>query len=249
MPKRKRGYDGKGRASKRKKTMRSGGTTRQFVPRSYGTPLAITERKYFDAEVAASAIAANGGSWAGSELDPAGSTLFYPTQGDDFNQRNGRKVQVLSIKSRGYINVPQQANQTAADSGAFIRFCIVLDKQTNATQLNGEDVITSGGASVAVGMFQNPAFFGRFQVLKDKIFILSNPNTTYDGTNIEQNGLIRQFKFNLKFRKPITVHYNSTNGGTVADVVDNSFHVIALTQSGDLAPTMNYKVRTTFIDI
>lgn len=247
MPKRKRDGKSKGRATKRKKT---GGNSRSFVTRSYGTPLAITERKYYDIELSGAAIQADLSSWAGMELDPTTkNTLFSPTQGDDFNNRQGRKVQVLSLKLRGYINVPSQANQTATDAGQLIRIILVMDKQTNATQLNSEDVITSGGGTVALQMFQNPAFFGRFRVLKDKSFALQNPNMSYDGTNIEQNGLIKEFKFTIKFKKPVTIHFNSTNGGTVADIVDNSFHLIANSNNTGLGATINYKCRTTFIDM
>lgn len=230
--------------------IKTGGNTRSFVPRSLGTPLAITERKYYDSENTGTAIAASSTTWAGGELDPATlNTLFCPVQGDDFNQRNGRKVQVLSIKLRGYVQCVKQADQTGADNAALCRIILVQDRQTNAAQLNAEDVIGSGGANVAHAMYQNPAFFGRFRVLKDKNIAMQNPSNTYDGTNVEVNGLIRHFKMNIKFRKPVEVHFNSTNGQTVADIVDNSFHIIANSTNGDLAATLFYKCRTTFIDI
>lgn len=223
-----------------------------FVPRSLGNPRAITERKYFDSQCTIS-IPATTTNFASAEADPTTlNTLFAPTQGDDFNQRTGRKVQVLSIKIMGHINVSAQADQTAADNSSLIRLLLVQDKQTNATQLNSEDVLTSGDGSLAVNYFQNPAFFGRFRVLKDKRIVIGNPSMSFDGTNIEQAGLIRPFKMSIKFRKPVVVHYNSTNGGTVADIVDNSFHVLAGTNNagaGTLTPQLNYKVRTTFIDV
>lgn len=221
----------------------------KFTARSFGNPLAISERKYFDSELSASAIVAVTTSWAGSELDPATLSLFNPINGTDFNNRVGRKLQVKSLKIRGFINVAAQTNQAAVDSSALIRCLLVMDKQTNAAQLNGEDVISSGAASVATAMFQNPAFFGRFRVMKDKRWVIQNPSVSWDGTNIEQAGLIKPFEWIVKFRKPLYVHYNGTNGGTVADVIDHSFHLIAGTTNTDLAPTMSYKCRTTFIDV
>lgn len=211
--------------------------------------MSITERKYFDTELNASAIVATAASWANTELDPAALTLFYPSQGTDFNNRIGRKVQVKSIKIRGHVNVPAQTNQLVGDGAALIRCVLVMDKQTNSTQLNGEDVISSGAGSVPINMFQNPAFFGRFRVLKDKRWTLQNPNFSWDGTNLEQQGMVFKFEWTIKFRKPLYIHYNSTNGGTVADIIDHSFHILALTTNADLNPTMNYKCRTTFIDI
>lgn len=226
----------------------SGRRQMMFVPRTFGNPRAITERKYFDADVAL-ALAAIGGSWAGCELDPAANSLFNPVTGDDFNQRDGRKIQVLSIKIRGHISVAAQANQTAGDPASLIRLALVQDKQTNAAQLNAEDVFASGAASNAINAFQNPAFFGRFRVLKEKTIVMQNPVIAYDGTNVEQAGLVRPFKFKHKFKKPVVVHYNATNGGTVADVIDNSFHIIGGTDSTSLAPGIIYKARTTYMDV
>lgn len=224
-----------------------------FVPRTFGNPRAITERKYYTQQrttVALSDLSA-GTDWAGCELDPATVlTLFAPTTGDDFNNRDGRKVQVISIKVKGYFDVPAQANQAATDSAALIRLILVQDKQTNAAQLNAEDVV-GGVANAAnnINQFQNPTHFGRFRVIKDKLFNLQNPAIGFDGTNIEQNGLKKTFKFNIKFRKPQVVHFNATNGGTVADVIDNSWHIIGGSQGISLAPTIQYQVRTTFIDL
>lgn len=234
----------KGRPTKRPKTQP------KFVTQARLTQAIISERKYFDSEVSAVALVVNATGWAGTEFDPTTlNTLFAPTTGDDFNNRTGRKVQVLSLKIRGHINVPAQADQTAADNGLYIRMLLVQDKQTNSAQLNAEDVINSGAANVAMNMFQNPAFFGRFRVIKDKTIQINNMNMSFDGTNIEQAGFTRAFKMNIKFQKPVIVHFNATNGGTVADIIDNSFHIIANSTSIQLAPTINYKCRTTFIDV
>lgn len=210
----------------------------------------VTERKYFDTQRAGLNLSQSTTTWAGAEIDPATlNCLFAPLQGDDFNNRQGRKVHVLSIKIQGQIGIPSQTDATAPDNGTIIRLHLVQDKQTNGAQLNAEDVFTSGDASEPLNMFQNPAFFGRFSVLKTKKFALMNPNFTYDGTNIEQQGLTKIFKINHEFKKPVVVHYNATNGGTVADCVDNSFHMIGMCNNNGLAPAIAYKVRTTFVDI
>lgn len=234
-------------------TISQGGRQRRFVQRSLGNPLAITERKYYTNYLSNTAIVsfAAGTTWAGMELDPATQNcLFSPSTGDEYNTRDGRKVQVLGIKIKGLITVPGQTDQTGADDGAMVRLALVLDKQTNATQLNAEDVF--GGVAVAAvnfAQFQNPAFFGRFKVLKDKTYVIQNPSTTYDGTNIEANGLVKAFKLSHKFRKPLIVHFNGTNGGTIADIIDNSLHLIGGANNVELVPNISYQVRTTFIDV
>ena len=69
-------------------------------------------------------------------------------------------------------------------------------------------------------------------VLKDKDILIQDPNfvteyppdpeTPYSRTN----GLIRSFKININLKVPIKVQFNAVNGGTVLDIVDNSFHVL-----------------------
>lgn len=185
---------------KRKANKQKGGTfkkakttskpDRTFVARSLGTPLAITERKYFDAEVSSVALTQLTTNFASAELDPTTlNCLFAPTTGDDYNQRNGRKVQVINLKLAIRVDCPAQVDQTAVDSASMVRLLIVQDKQTNAAQLNSEDVITSGAANGATLMFQNPAFFGRFRVLKDKRLMFHPVVASWDGTNVEQGGV------------------------------------------------------------
>lgn len=231
------------------RTVNSGSGTRSFVPRSYGTPMAVTERKYFDTQLTGAALVDCSSSWSGAEVDPTTlNTLFCPSTGSDFNNRDGRKVHVTSIRIRGRIVCTNQADQTAADPSTMCRVILVMDKQTNATQLSAEDVISSGSGSEMTDGFQNPANFGRFRVLRDKRMILQNPAISYDGTNIEQNGISRLFQFTVNFRRPMAIHFNSTNGGTVADIIDNSFHLIAGCTHQGLAPSIQYKCRVTFID-
>jgi len=207
------------------------------------------EMKYFDTLLAGSAIVEDH-TWAGTEQDPATFlTFFVPVVGAGINQRIGKAAKVLKWKVRGMITCGPQANQTGADPAATVRIIAYIDKQTNSAQAQGENVMTSGGAggdSVGIHTFQNIDNFGRFQVLWDKTFTLQNPNMSYDGTNIEQVGLEKTFKFTHKFRKPLQVRFNNTNGGTIADIVDNSLHMIALTDNDDLAPALSYYSRVNY---
>lgn len=213
----------------------------------------VAERKYFDAIRSAQLVVSSTTTWAGAELDPATlNCIFAPIQGDDIFNRQGRKVQILAIKISGQIGCDPQTGDGTADFASIIRLHLVQDTQSNGVQLNAEDVF---GAVSAVGeptnMFQNPGFFGRFRVLKSKKFILQNAGITYDTASggLLQNGIAQIFKMNVKFQQPIIVHYNAVNAGSVADVIDHSFHIIGLTNSQDLAPRIAYRARTTFVDV
>jgi len=255
MNKRKRyAYDVAKQAQKRRKLThapsRSGYRT---VPRTRGV-YAKGETKYFDSLLTVTAISAST-NWTGTEYDPnvvpvaSINTLFAPTQGAGINQRIGKACKVYKIRIQGEIQTPAQTNQVVADAASVIRLALVQDMQTNSTQCQGEQVFTppaTATATLAVEAFQNIDNFGRFKVLKDKHIKVSNPSITWDGTNIEQSGDVRRFKWTIKFKKPVEVRFNSTNGGTIADIVDNSWHIMANNTSTDLTPFLAYQCRVCF---
>lgn len=208
------------------------------------------EMKYFDTLLTATSLVASA-DWTATEFDSTTTgTFFCPSVGAAVNQRIGKSAKVMKLKIHGAINVAAQTDQTAADSACQVRMLLVQDTQTNSTQMQGEQVMTppaTATALLAVNSFQNIDNFGRFKVLKDKTFTIQNPNFSWDGTNIEQTGLIKPFKFSVNFSKnPVVVRFNNTNGGTFADIIDNSFHLLVNISNAGLVPTINWQCRTCF---
>ena len=224
---------------------------RMYVPRVFGTPLALGETKYFDTHLASTAITAST-DWTGTEKDPTTlNCLFAPTSGPAINQRQGRRVEVQKIKIRGFVRTPAAANVGDQDPGAMVRLILFMDSQTNTTQAQGEQLMAAPGvasADLCPTTFQNLENFGRFRVLRDFSISLDAPSGTYDGTDIEQGGLMRPFKINITFKNPIRVHFNATDGGTIADIVDNSFHFLAIANSVNMTPQLVYSARVSYKD-
>lgn len=254
MAKRKATYQKTPRSTKRRKTAhtRSGYTT---VARTRGV-YSKGEMKYFDSELTTTALPAST-DWTGTEFDPNQvpvvnmNTLFAPTVGAGINQRIGKACKVLKIKINGFLIVPAQTAQGGGDSSAVIRVALVQDMQTNSTQAQGEQIFTppvTANASLAVNAYQNINNFGRFKVIKDKMFPFQNPNMVGDPAvpNVIQAAMVKRFKWTIKFRKPVQVRFNATNGGTVADIVDNSWHIIANCSSIQLTPSIVYYCRVCF---
>lgn len=219
------------------------------------------EMKYFDTERSLTAItAATGAGWpAGTMFDPtttinlgaaavAGpATIFAPTVGASLNQRIGRKVQILKIRVNGTLSTLAQSGQAAADLGAKIRVVLVLDKQTNSASMVASQLFhPASTADNSLHAFQNPDNFGRFQVLKEKFITLANPSIGGATPAIDQMGLKKFFKFTIVFKEPITVNFNATNGGTIADIIDNSLHMMCSTDSTALSPQLAYYTRVCY---
>lgn len=224
----------------------------------------IGEMKYFDTELQHTSLVACTTTWpAGTMLDPSSTinlgsaavatplSLCVPTVGSALNQRVGRQIKVRKIKFRGYLNCAPQAAQSTADASSVCRVVLVMDQQTNAAQMNGAQLFNDAGAAdTTINSFQNPNNFGRFRVLKDKIIKFGNPNLAGSPTAMDmvQAGEIRTIKFSVNFRNPVTVHFNATNGGTVADIVDNSFHIVAACSSILLVPQLSYYCRVCYTE-
>ena len=229
------------------------------VARSRGA--AVTgEMKYYDAEATLVGLAAPATDWSATEVDPETSinlgdapvmtplTLCAPKVSAALNGRIGRDIKLMKCKVRGHINVAAQSGVNTADAAAYCRILLVLDTQTNAAQMNGEDLLNGASAgSSTINAFQNPNFFGRFRVLKDITMVLQDPSLAGEvaATNIIQSGLTRTFKMNVNLGG-IVSRFNATNGGTVADIVDNSLHLIAGCSSQALAPSISYYSRVAY---
>jgi len=221
----------------------------------------VGEMKYMDSELQNTALTAVTTTWpAGTNVDP-GTTislgaiavanpqcLCAPTVGSALNQRIGRQIQVLKIKVRGTLTVPVSTPANGGEGASKCRIILVQDKQTNAGLMTGAQLMRdAGGASTTINSFQNPDNFGRFRVLKDVSYNLQDPNA-YTGADAApaMNAKKYNFKFNVNFKKPVVVHFNATNGGTGADIVDHSFHMFAAVDGTALAPTIGYYCRVAY---
>jgi len=223
------------------------------------------EMKYMDSDYNAVAIPAVTTTWvAGTMADPLATinlgtaavanpqNLCAPQVGATLNSRVGRKINVHKIKVHGKITAAFQTLQPAPDSGCKIRVVLVQDMQTNAGQMTGAQLYNDGtGPNTVINTFQNPNNFGRFRVLKDKMYQISDLNITTDaaGAAIAQAAKVINFKFMVNFKKPVVVHFNATNAGTVGDIVDNSFHILAATDNVSFAPTLSYYCRVAYKDV
>lgn len=211
------------------------------------------ERKYFDTFLSAQAIA-EGTAWTGTELDPATlNTLCVPSEGSDIDNRVGRQICIHALRIRGVISTAALPDQADVAQVPTLRLVLFQDMQTNGLQAQGEDLMAAPGAATAplvVSTFQNLSNLGRFRVLKDKTIKLGMPYAGTDGTNTNSiiPGQNIPFKLNYKFKNPVLMRFNATNGGTVADIIDHSFHLIGSLSNATWAATISYQCRTAYTD-
>jgi len=222
-------------------------TYRPSVARTRGA--AVQETRYFDNSQANTIL---GSTWTGSEIENSTGKdcLFAPQQGSAVNERQGRKAVMKALRIRGTISLPAQSNQTATEGGTQVRVVLFQDMQTNGAQAQGEEVMTDYGANPLTNLqsFQNLANVGRFKVWKDKTYVMGDQSAAYDGTNMEFFGQLKTFKWNIKFRKPIVVNFKTTSTGTVSDIVDNSFHMLAISSNVQQNASVAWNCRVPFYE-
>jgi len=231
----------------------------QSVARTRGAA-ATGEMKYFDCDRTATNIAACTTTWVAGTLVNPGTTinlgdaavanplcLFVPKPTASLNGRIGRKVKVYKIKVNGMIRTPDGNSATVSYGASRVRIILVMDKQTNAGPMTSAQLMNDGtNQDTTLCSYQNPNNFGRFRVLKDKMVTLQDPNIAVAAAGTDFNGLTVPFKFSVNFKVPIVVNFNATVGGTCADIIDNSFHMIAATNYVELTPTISYYSRVCY---
>lgn len=224
--------------------------SRRAAPVLVATP----ERKYFSGTLAATAVPAST-DWTATEFDPVDPAntfnLCSPGPGTGINQRVGRKILVHALKIRGILQFPAQSAGTTIASAPTVRVLVVQDKQTNGAQVQGETIMAAPGTAAATNCmlsYQNLANFGRFRVLHDKLYAFQNGISVNNAsaTTVSTEWNSRPFKININFREPVVVHFNAAGTALVADIVDNSFHILATADAN--TTTIAYESRAVYTD-
>jgi len=207
------------------------------------------EKKFFDTAVAATAIgsaaALTGGEYDPTALPGAVGCLNAMAQGDTEQNRDGRKAIVKSCLVKGRI-ARAGADGVADPPGALTVFlALVLDTQTNGLQLNSEDVYknlaaTVGGATIPI---RNLAFGDRFKILRTETIRMDEEAAGGVTDSNAACGLAKCFEWYVPM--DLQVNFNSGTTAVIANVIDNSIHVIAFASLA--GATIEYNARVRFL--
>lgn len=230
------------------------------VARSRGAAVS-GEMKYVDSVYPAQPIAVVSGDWGGNMADPTttidlgdGSAvvtpacLCAPKVGAGISNRIGKGIKILKVKIRFSIIIPQQQAQNLADDPPIVRLILVLDQQTNASQMDGDDLMQEGTtAEDSLLSFQNVNNFGRFKVLKDRMVALRPAIPMYINTgSMVQTGVCYQGKMNYSWKEGLGVRFNAGSTGQVSDVIDNSLHILCGANNILSSPRLSYYCRVCY---
>jgi len=161
----------------------------------------------------------------------ANGPLFCPGLGDNLNARNDRRVIIKSWHVKVSFQVLPIDNGTKVPEGITVFLALIHDKQTNGALCTPADVFVngSGGQNLLMCLQRNPFHGSRFDVLRsDRVDMTPNSFDIWDAVAPNQTASIGRWE-HVEYFIPLDVAVNfKGNAGTIADVVDSSFHVYAV---------------------
>jgi hypothetical protein len=196
--------------------------------------------KFHDSGRASAALAT---AWTTGELDPTtDNCLNGIATGTGESEHLGRRYRIREVTLKCQVNLPAVTAAAAPEDAAVIAIALVLDTQTNGAQLEAEDVYT---AVISNSMpVRNLQYKDRFRVLKMWNFVM--PNGAFSAGSSAtlgiSNGATKLLTVTKKVNIPVTV---KSTGSTVADITDNSLHVIGTCSKTDAKILYNSRIRYT----
>lgn len=218
-------YNGEPKAKKAKSAMKRGGKT--FPPKFQ------PEYKFLDTGL--------GGAIGTVAATLEKVNLNVVAQGDTESNRNGRKITVTAVQTKGRLTLA--AATAAANTSCAVRLMLVQDRQTNNAEFSSTALLESDN----INSFNNLAFKKRFRVLWSHTIDLYSGGAAPSGAALTFSEAVQSwecYKGNLN----IPVEFdNSDTDGAIDTQTGNSLYFCAVASTADLV-TVSGSARIRFVD-
>jgi len=187
-----------------------------------------------------------------------------PTRGDGPTQFSGRSILIKSWSIRGSVSLDNFTAALTPPDGRLFFIALVVDSQTNQSQCTSQSIIGPSGLD-AIGTAEtnctpniNLLNSNRFSILRRDVFGLNAKSLTiYEVVGVPPAYLGTGMSIPFEFFVPLDlrVDFNTFSSPmTVANVVNNSLHVVCFTTYHSLAvgqPTVScgLQSRIRFFDL
>lgn len=158
--------------------------------------------------------------------------------GTDYNNRKGRRINVVSIQLRGYMSYPGAASNET--DSTMCRIMIIEDSQTNGAAPTMANILQA----VTPTSFMNLDNRERFKVHYDRMFTVTpfNTNTTASDGLTNNTPTINFYK-----KCNIPVVFEGT-AATVGSVSSGALWLVTLGSQATTALRFTASVRVRFVD-
>lgn len=207
------------------------------------------ERKFYDTFLLGANVAAAADA-TGGEYDPSTTSMIStPTQGDGEQQRDGKQIACLFVEICGALSIAQVEASVDPPPAVTCFISCVLDTQSNAAQMNSEDCFKNlaNSAGTAPDCIRNLLFGKRFRILKQRRFEFNSTTLTQQAANdYSWAGRRHDFKWYIPL-KGLKINFNAGTTASIANVIDNSIHIIAFANTVTPQVVLSYNARLRFV--
>jgi len=206
------------------------------------------ERKFYDTSLGPTALTAPTDATTGMKDPSATSMISTPTQGDGEQQRDGKQICCLYVEINGMVQMPTIEGGVAPGEPTKAFVACVLDTQSNGAQCNSQDIFKNlqAAAGMATIPLRNLLFGKRFRILKQTVLDISPVTATSAANVFDWTGVVKQFKWYIPLNN-LKINFNAGTTASIANVIDNSIHMVAYTNSLLGVPEIKYNARLRFI--
>jgi len=206
------------------------------------------EKKFYDTGLAQTVLVSSAGC-SGGEMDPSATSMIStPAQGDSEQNREGKRIVIKSCMINGLVSSAPQETQANPPPVLKVYVALVLDTQSNGAQLNSEDVFknTIADATLSAVPQRNLLYAQRFRILKSEVFDLDLRTLSHVAADsFSYCGVSVPFQWYVPM--DLVVNFNAGTTSSIANVIDNSLHVVAFCSSATQASYLAYNARIRFL--
>jgi len=173
-------------------------------------------------------------------------------RGDGPNKRIGRAFRITRVELHGSFCQLAFNSLASGPYGSTAYVAVVQDTQTNGAACLSQEIFknilgseTGDGSATQTCLHLNLLNEPRFRILAERHIDFPPPPISWNGTNITAAGDYRVFQIDLDTN--INVHCTDGSGPSIANIVDNSLHVIAFANSS-IGVGLAYNCRIRFVD-
>lgn len=205
------------------------------------------ETKFYDTSLANTTVAAATDA-SGGEYDPSATSMIStPATGDGPQNRDGKRIVLKNVQLKGIIHRPAAEDAVNPPVHDKVFVALVLDTQSNAAQMNSEDCYQNTAASAILNAcpVRNLVGGNRFRILKSEVFNMDALTCGVEGNDLHSSAAVsKDFEWFIPFKDPLIINFNTGTTSSIANVVDNSLHVIAYSVAA--LSTISYNARVRF---
>lgn len=207
------------------------------------------EHKFYDTFLKDRVLTSSATATGGVHDPSVTSMISTPPQGTNASSRDGKKIVIESIQISGRVIMAEKTGLANLDTVPTIFIALVEDHQSNGAQMSSQEAFVNPSASLSLTTHPFKSLLRSARFTTHKVWMIEPPMpsaASFGGVNSSQM-MGQQVSFDLFKKVQIPVNFNGGTTADIANVVDNSLHIIAWSSDTSWPAIMSYNARIRFV--